>query len=123
MNVIRRTTINKEQGGKAFAKGKKSVAICQRTGMKHLRSDMVFEPGTGYVVHRSESDGPRNLVTDALNYSSDKIGKPEGVLKYTSPDVALSVGIVVSPTSLNEVEGLPVNEFYAYPGTSVTTQE
>lgn len=123
MSIIRKTTINKEQGSNAFAKGRKSIAICQRSGMKYLRSDMVFEPGTGYIIHRNESDGDYNLVTDSLNFPSEKLGKPEGMLKYTSPDVDLSVGTVVSPVSLGLVSETSVNQFYAYPGTSATTDE
>jgi hypothetical protein len=84
---------------------------------------MVFEPGTNYLVHRSESDKEHNLVTDDLNFPSDKLNKPEGSLKYTSPEVLLSIGVVVSATDLVQVDGIIQRSFYAYPGTSVTTTE
>ena len=123
MSIVRRQPVLYKNKGGAFAKGKNAVAICQRSGFKYKQRDMVFEPGTNYFVHRSESDKEHNLVTDALNFDSDKVGKPEGNLKYTSPEVPLSIGIVVSATDLVQVDGIIQRSFYAYPGTSVTTTE
>jgi hypothetical protein len=40
-----------------YAKGRHAVAIDDRTGFKVRYKDCVIEPGTGYLVHRSESDG------------------------------------------------------------------
>jgi len=37
-------------------------AISDRSGFRHRMSEMVYEPGTGYLVHRSESDGRWNFV-------------------------------------------------------------
>ncbi len=124
MNIIRKTQINKEQGGGAFTRGKKAIAICQRSGMKYLREEMVFEPGTNFIVHKSESDGSHSIIVDPLNYPSLKLQQLEGLgLKYTSPDVKLSVGTVVTPVSLGQTDGIMLNAHYAYPGTSTTTQE
>jgi hypothetical protein len=98
MTVIRRS--QKNTGGQ-FAKGKKAIAVCQRSGMKYLQKDMVFEPGTGYFVHKSESDGAYNIVTDKLNYPAPILRTPETVgLKYSSPDVPLDLGTVVAAVSL-----------------------
>ena len=125
MVIIRKDSIQKaHRGGGAFAKGKRAVAIDRRSGFKHLQSEMTYEPGTNYLVHKSESDGAHNLVTDELNFPSEKLRKPEGVgLKYTSPEVSLSIGTVVSPTSLGLIGDIMVNSHYNYPGTSVTTAE
>lgn len=104
MSIIRRDPRLKKQKGGAFAKGKKAVAICQRSGFKYLQSEMVFEPGTNLFVHRSETDGSRNLVTDPLNFHSEKLREPERIgLKHPSPDVPLSIGAIISAEQL----GLP----------------
>jgi hypothetical protein len=116
MTFIRR---NQNTKGGNYAKGKNAVAIDQRTGFKHLQSDMVFEPGTGYYVHKSESDGGANLVSDPLNYGPKF--KPESIgLKYTSPDVALSIGTIVSATSFGSTTGSFT--FYNYPTSAMTTE-
>ena len=124
MTIMRKDSRQKKNRGGAFAKGKRAVGICQRSGMKYLLGDLVFEPGTNYFVYRGESDGQANLVTDPLNFPSEKLKRPEGVgLKYTSPEVPLSVGTVVTPTSLGLIGDIMVNSHYNYPGTSVTTEE
>lgn len=38
-------------------------AISDRSGLRFPMSEMVVEPGTGYLVHRSETDGEYNAVT------------------------------------------------------------
>lgn len=45
----------KKRGGDAWA-------ISDRSGMRFKIRDMVIEPGTGYFVHKSESDGKYNQV-------------------------------------------------------------
>lgn len=37
-------------------------AISDRSGMKFRMSEMIKEPGTGYFIHKSESDGMWNAV-------------------------------------------------------------
>jgi hypothetical protein len=125
MTIVKKPQIlRNDRGGKQFAKGKKAIAICQRSGFKYLQSEMVFEPGTNYFVHKNESDKSHNLVTDDLNFPSVKSGEPEGKpLRFTSTDVPLSIAPVVTPTSLSQVDGIIQSSFYAYPGTSVTTTE
>lgn len=124
MTVIRKDPFTKTKGGgNAFARGRRAIAIDQRTGMKHLRDEMVFEPGTNFIVHRSESDGMHNSITDPLNFPSDKMRQSEGLgLKFTSLDTPLSVGTVVSAVSLVQSD-IMQHSFFNYPGTSVTTQE
>lgn len=40
----------------------KAWAISDRSGMRYPMSEMIKEPGTGYFIHRSESDGRYNYV-------------------------------------------------------------
>jgi hypothetical protein len=63
--------ISRGRRRKQFAKGKKAVAICDRTGFKHKRSEMVIEPGTNLLVHRSWSDGKWNRVDHPQNFPAD----------------------------------------------------
>lgn len=42
--------------------GSKANAICDRTGARFPMNEMVIEPGTGYLVHKSVSDGRWNFV-------------------------------------------------------------
>lgn len=115
MVVIRKTPGFKSKGS-GFAKGRNAVAIDQRTGFKELQREMMFEPGTGYYVKRSESDGKWSLINHPQNYPSPKLKYSERVgLKYPSPDVALSIGIIVSADAL----GLPshASTFYTSTGT------
>lgn len=47
-------------------KGKKNSrawTYSDRSGMQFPTNEMVVEPGTGYWVHKSESDGEYNAVT------------------------------------------------------------
>jgi hypothetical protein len=43
-------------------------AVSDRSGFRHPMSEMVIEPGTGWLVHRSESDGMWNEVDHPLNH-------------------------------------------------------
>ena len=40
----------------------KAWAISDRSGMRFPMCEMVIEPGTNYLLHRSESDGIYNMV-------------------------------------------------------------
>jgi len=40
----------------------KAWAICDRTGTRFPMSEMIKEPGTGYLIHYSVSDGMWNMV-------------------------------------------------------------
>ena len=55
-------------------------AICDRTGFRYPMSEMVVEPGTNYLVHRSVSDGQWSVVEHPLNnlgrYLKGKQGDP-----------------------------------------------
>ena len=54
-----------------FAKGKKARAICDRSGFEYAYKEMVVEPGTGLLVHKSMSDGRWNRVDHPQNFPAD----------------------------------------------------
>ncbi len=111
MTIVRKPRSTNQS---ASARPRFAVAIDQRTGFKHKQKEMMFEPGTGYYVHRRESDGPRNLVSDQLNYPSPKLGRPERIaLRHPSPDVPLFLGVVISADQL----GLPSHSSTFYSST------
>lgn len=96
--TIQRKTQNKIQGGR---KPRFAIAIDQRSGFKGLQKDMVFEPGTGYYVLKSESDGNCNLVTDPLNFPSEKMRYAEAIsLKHSSPEDPLYITVELSAHEL-----------------------
>ena len=64
--------------------------ICDRSGFKYPITEAVKEPGTGYVVHKSESDGMYSMVCHPQN-KPYKQG-PQRVNKYIDlfrPDVEI----------------------------------
>ncbi len=124
MNVIRKDPRLPKSQGAHFAKGKKAVAIDQRSGFKELQAEMVFEPGTNIPVHRSESDKDKNLITDVLNFPFSKLRETERIgLRHPSPEYPMSVGTVVGATSLGQIDGIIQGSFYNYPGTQEVTSE
>lgn len=68
-----------------MARRKRGVAICDRTGAKHKYKDMVIEPGTGYFVHKSASDGAYNLKDHPQNHLR-RHGPDPKPLKHARPD-------------------------------------
>lgn len=69
-----------------WAKGKKAKAMCQRSGFIYPHNEMVREPGTGLIVHKSESDGRFNRVDHPQNFSPR--ARAEGLpLSHASSDV------------------------------------
>jgi len=69
----------------SYAKGKKARAICERSGFEYPISEMVTEPGTGYRVHKSESDGKFNMVDHPQNFSFGDFSDPKSV-EFARPD-------------------------------------
>lgn len=63
-------------------------AISDRSGFRHPMREMVIEPGTGYLVHKSESDGMWNLIDHPANRIGDflRTGDPFPV-ENARPDV------------------------------------
>jgi len=109
------TIITKRQGKASGTRRPRfAVAIDERTGFKHRQKDMMFEPGTNYYVHRKESDGARNLVSDELNFISPKLSRPDRIaLRHPSPDTELFLGVVISADQL----GLPSHASTFYSST------
>lgn len=56
----------------------KANAISDRSGFKFPMSEMVLEPGTNYLVHRSESDGMWSVNVHPLNNVSKYLKGKEG---------------------------------------------
>jgi hypothetical protein len=52
---------------KRWATGRKAIGICDRSGLQFPLRELVKEPGTGFLVHFTESDGRYNQVTSPLN--------------------------------------------------------
>ena len=78
-----------------YAKGKNAIGICHRSGFKVPYKELRFERGTNYLVHRSENDEDWSLVAHPQNFPpEDKIERI--ALKWSFPDVALSIGTIVS---------------------------
>lgn len=73
--------------------GKGPFAISDRSGFKFPMREMVKEPGTGYLVHRSESDKNYNMVDHPqlhLNKYAKLSGDPKPI-KNARPDIDHSV--------------------------------
>lgn len=54
---------------------------CSRTGQRYSASQMTYEPGTGYLVARHQSDGMYNEVDHPRNFPRAPIG-PEAQPGY-----------------------------------------
>lgn len=102
------------RNGRPFSRGKDAVGICHRSGFKYPYTDLKFEPGTGYLVHKSENDGDHSLVNHPQNYPPKKL-VDRIALKWSLPEVALSIGTIVSADQLY----LPshASTFYTSTGT------
>lgn len=68
-----------------MASGKYAIAICDRSGFQFPWKEMVKEPGTGFIVHRTESDGKWNLVDHPQNNIKDIRAENIG-LTWTRPE-------------------------------------
>ena len=92
-----------------MAKGKYAIAISERSGFKFPWREMIKEPGTGVIVHPSESDGKYNLVDHPQNHigriRAEKIG-----LSWSSPEVEATltrdniVSVVANYSSVGGVD-------------------
>lgn len=72
----------------AGKRSRTASAICDRTGIRYPMSQMVIEPGTGYLVHKSVSDGKWNAVDHPMNHVSRyaRFGDPKPV-ENARPDI------------------------------------
>jgi len=70
-----------------LASGKYATAIDDRSGFKYPWKDLVREPGTGWMVHKSESDGQYSLVDHPQNFV--RASRTESIgLAWARPDPA-----------------------------------
>lgn len=87
--------------------------ICERSGFKIRLKDAAREPGTGYIVHKKESDGRYNVVTHPRNYppvirGAEGLPKPlqrpapAGEFLHTFRYLGLAVGGKLVRISLNK---------------------
>ena len=86
--------------GSKIGKHQGASAISDRSGFRFPMNEMVVEQGTGWLVHRSETDGEYSLVTHPLNnigrYIKDKSGDPFPVKNARPrPETELESGITV----------------------------
>ena len=83
-----------------YSKGKRAVFICDRSGFKYPYTEGVVEPGTGFFVHRSESDGEYSLVSHPQNNPSKryKFGDP-APLKHSRPETSLATDFLADEDS------------------------
>jgi len=79
MSKSTRSSLRGNRSNKRFGEGKVARAICDRSGFEYPMSEMVVEPGTGYLVHTSESDGSYNIVDHPQNYPARKSGDVNGL--------------------------------------------
>lgn len=57
-----------------FASGKRAWSISDRSGLRFPYNEMLFEPGTGIWVHKSETDGQYNIV----DHPQGRVKAPKG---------------------------------------------
>jgi hypothetical protein len=87
-----------------MAKGKYAVAISDRSGFKFPWREMVREPGTGYIVHRSESDGKYNLVDHPQNHVGT-VRTENIALSWSRPEQPLGLPTVTFTINGQTVSG------------------
>lgn len=69
-----------------MARKRRGMFICDRSGFKYPRSQAVREPGTGLIVHKSESDGKYSLARHPQNFPP-KIEPDPKPLPWVRPDI------------------------------------
>jgi hypothetical protein len=101
------TSFSKGQKG-----GSKAWAISDRSGTRFPMHEMVKEPGTGYLVHQSESDGIWNFVDHPQAHINEyaTFGDPFPVAD-ARPDI---VWAATTSTVLTDQNGNPLYAGYVY---------
>jgi hypothetical protein len=94
-----------------FSKGKKARAICDRSGREYPMREMVIEPGTNLLVHRSESDGKWSLNKHPQNFPPKKIGEASGI-KNARPETGLPDGTLDYLVEASGGSGILVGGLY-----------
>lgn len=77
--------------------------ISDRSGFKHKMRDMIKEPGTGYLVHKRESDGIYNQVDHPQAHLSKwaKLSGDPKPVKNARPDEDRSISIFLTDENGN----------------------
>lgn len=73
--------------------GSNAWFISDRSGFRYPYSESISEPGTGWRIHYSESDGEYNLVDHPLNHVQRyvKFGDPSPVVDPRGRELAATV--------------------------------
>lgn len=88
--------------------------ISDRSGMRYRMCEHVIEPGTGYMIHRSESDGIWNMVDHPqanLQKWAELSGDPYPVLN-ARPDIDWTTDTVLEDfngTDIIDVNGTRID--------------
>jgi len=94
-------------------RGANAWFISDRSGMRFKLKDAVKEPGTGYLIHRSESDGRYNAV-DHPQANLHKYSRPYGdpfPLADTRPDQSWVLDLYLTDedgNNLTDAWGFPI---------------
>jgi len=104
-----------------FAKGEKATAICDRSGFKHKLKDMVLEPGTNLLVHKSLSDGKWNRVHHPQNFAADT--KENISLRVSRPDPTSHDEILVKDSSGTVITNSQGQPYYTYNNKTLLGEE
>ncbi len=89
--------------GSPSKRGSNAWVISDRSGMRFRMKDMIKEPGTGYLVHKSESDGRWNAV-DHPQANLQKYSTPYGdpfPVENARPDISWVLDIYLTDENGN----------------------
>lgn len=97
-------------------------AICDRTGVRYPMREMVIEPGTNWLVHKSVSDGDYSLVSHPLanmhRYLKGKTGDPFSI-PNARPDISWhSPQVFYGKATLTGVGVVTANSYMSYNGAA-----
>ncbi len=89
--------------------------ISDRSGMRFPVSEAITEPGTGYRIHRSESDGRYNAVDHPQAHISDFVTfddpKP---IENARPDIDHTQDLILTDENGVSVTDSMLNPIYVY---------
>ena len=111
--------------------GDRNWAISDRSGMRFRMSEMIREPGTGYLVHKSESDGRYNAVDHPQAHINEyaTFGDPFPI-ENTRPDIAWAATsstlltdesgntLFAGYTNFNVADTSLLPDYYPWPGSN-----
>jgi hypothetical protein len=104
-----------------FAKGKKAWGICDRSGFEYLLKDLVREPGTNLLVHKSLTDGKYNRVQHPQNFAADT--RENIAIKNPRPDTTTFDEVLLKDSNGSVIvnsNGLP---YFTYNEKTITGEK